>query len=176
MHYPKVLKKFIITGPESSGKSTLCKSICEHFDKVYRDEYAREYLDKLNRPYQLSDLKIIAEGQHTIERSVMNVSSRFSIHDTDLLTIQIWSSYKFKTCDPWIQQKASDIQNKFYLLCSPNIPWVADPLRENPTDRDELFDIYLAHIRSFNRPYKIIKDIHRSEREQTAIKWINDSR
>ena len=58
------------------------------------------------------------------------------ILDTDLLTIKLWSYYKFNSVDKWIlkidEQKK---ENRVYLLFKPDIEWVSDPLRENPNNR-----------------------------------------
>ena len=55
--------KIIVTGPESSGKTTLCKALSEHFKIPSTEEYAREYLNNLGREYKEEDLIEIAKGQ-----------------------------------------------------------------------------------------------------------------
>ena len=57
------MPKIILTGPESSGKTTLCKALSQHFHLPFSKEYAREYLDGLNRDYNQDDLLKIAKGQ-----------------------------------------------------------------------------------------------------------------
>ena len=37
--------KVVITGPESTGKSTLASALSTHFNAVLSEEYAREYLE-----------------------------------------------------------------------------------------------------------------------------------
>ena len=48
--------KIIVTGPESSGKTTLCKALSTHFEIPFTEEYARKYLDELGRDYKQDDL------------------------------------------------------------------------------------------------------------------------
>ncbi len=152
----------------------MCQSLCQYFQKSYKDEYARTFLHQINRPYQQDDLLTIAKEQVAQETIINHTEKDFSIHDTDLLTILIWSMVKYKSCDPWITQQALQNEHHYYLLCSPNIPWKADPLRENPHNRSELFEMYHKQIEGMQRPYIIIKDIHRSDRHKAAVKWIND--
>ena len=59
----QIIYKITITGPESSGKTTLARQLAEAFDTLWVPEYAREYIDQLNRPYRESDLLEIAKGQ-----------------------------------------------------------------------------------------------------------------
>ena len=60
--------KIIITGPECSGKSTLSKSLAEHFQSPLLHEYARVYISKLKRKYTQKDLLKIAKTQFDSEK------------------------------------------------------------------------------------------------------------
>jgi nicotinamide riboside kinase len=57
------------------------------------------------------------------------------------------------------------------LLCSPDIPWEPDPLRENPHDRDRLFQVYLAMLEKLRKPYAIIA-VGRRKRLKDAMRAI----
>ena len=47
--------KIILTGPESSGKTTLCEKLSDHFKTTCNKEYARKYINTLNRNYNYFD-------------------------------------------------------------------------------------------------------------------------
>mgnify|MGYP001216366903 FL=1 len=163
----KAIKHIVITGPESSGKTTLTKAIAKALNTDYTEEYAREYLNS-NSTYKQEDLLNIAQGQLQKEKANHNP---IAIHDTDLITIKIWSEYKYNQCNPWIieqieQQKS---KNRLYLLCKPDIPWEADTLRENPSNRSELFEIYLSEIQDSKHPYFIIEGKERLEQALSKI-------
>ncbi len=152
----KAVKHIVITGPESSGKTTLTKAIAKALNTDYTEEYAREYLNS-NTSYKQKDLLLIAQGQLQKEKANANP---IAIHDTDLITIKIWSEYKYNQCDPWIleqieQQKS---KNRIYLLCKPDIPWEADPLRENPSNRAELFKIYKKELEYLGHDYFVVDE------------------
>ena len=93
------------------------------------------------------------------------------ILDTDLITIKIWSEYKFGNCDNWILNKIEEQKNeiRFYLLCKPDIPWESDPLRENPNDRMKLFEIYKMELENLGHKYHIVEG---KDRLQNVIKKI----
>ena len=162
----KAVKHIVITGPESSGKTTLTKALAKALNIGYTEEYSREYLN--NSTYKQEDLLKIAQGQLQKEKANHNP---IAIHDTDLITIKIWSEYKYNQCDPWIleqieQQKS---KNRLYLLCKPDIPWEADPLRENPSNRAELFEIYLSEIQNTKHTFFIIEGKKRLEKALSKI-------
>ena len=150
------MPKIIVTGPESCGKTTLCDAISKQFKIPYNKEYAREYLTEIGREYSKKDLLAIAIKQ------LNNEKKRFLL-DTDLITIKIWSIYKYGDCEKWIlkQIESQKKENRFYLLCKPDIKWVSDPLRENPEDRIKLFDTYLNEISTLNHKYHIVEGENR---------------
>jgi len=158
--------KISIIGPESTGKSTLATQLASHFKTVWVREFAREYLEERNDEYTEADLLAIAKGQITAENS--SKAGNIVICDTDLITIKIWSNYKYGRCDPWI---ISQIQNRKYhlhLLCFPDIPWEADPLRENPDNREHLYHLYKNELMVNEFPFVEIKG-EKTIRLQTAI-------
>src|SRR6476469_2739448 len=62
-----MLKKIVIIGPESTGKSSLCKLLAEHYHTLWCPEYAREYLTAHGMNYTYDDLLTIAKGQIELE-------------------------------------------------------------------------------------------------------------
>jgi NadR type nicotinamide-nucleotide adenylyltransferase len=150
------MKKVVITGPESSGKSTLSKHLSESLFTPHVREYAREYLASLDRAYNKSDLSQIAKGQIDLEEDIVCQTPSYLICDTDLLTIKIWSEYKYGSCDPEILELLKNNLPDLYLLSSPDFPWEQDDQRENPYNRDELFLVYQAEIVKLDTPYIIL--------------------
>jgi len=161
------LLKIIVTGPESSGKTTLCNSLSKHFNLPFSKEYAREYLANLKRDYNPDDLLKIAKEQ-------LKTENRLQLLDTDLITLKIWSEYKYGSCDKWIltQIEKQKSENRFYLLCSPDIPWQADKQRENPNNRKELFEIYKQELGNLEHNYFIVEGENRTEHSISKISYI----
>src|SRR4030095_4084581 len=62
-----MLKKIVIIGPESTGKSTLCEQLAMHYNTVWCPEFARDYLLAHGTKYSYDDLLSIAKGQIELE-------------------------------------------------------------------------------------------------------------
>ncbi len=157
--------KVIATGAESSGKTTLCNALAEHFNIPFIAEFAREFLNKLDGNYTQDDLLAIAKGQLQSEQLTTN-ANQLSLQDTDLITIKIWSEYKYGNCDNWILEQIEKQKKeiRFYLLCKADIPWEADPLRETPNNRDELFEIYKKDLENLGHDYYVVEGKRRLEK------------
>ena len=158
------MTKIIVTGAESSGKTTICEGISSYYNIPFSEEYSRIYLNTLQRDYNQADLLEIAKGQ-------LKSNQGNQICDTDLITIKIWSNYKYGNCNNWIleQIEKQKTENRFYLLCKPDIPWEADFLRENPTNREELFEIYREEIEKLKHNYSIIEGEERIKNSISKI-------
>lgn len=154
-----MLKKIVIIGPESTGKSTLCEQLAQHYNTMWCPEFAREYLLTNGTDYSYDDLLSIAKGQLTIEdefTGMMNSSysppdsrrdtARHSplFIDTDMYVIKVWCEFVFGKCHRFVLDQIVERKYDLYLLCNADLPWVKDELREYPdlVRRQKLYNIY----------------------------------
>lgn len=165
--------KIAVVGPESSGKTTLCEALMLQRQAWMVSEVAREFLGELERPYVEADLLAIAKAQAENEDMVTEELNGVMVCDTDLITMRIWSEEKYGRCDPWILRQSEERHYDLWLLCKPDIPWEADPLRENPHDRDRLFMVYEGMLKWLEKPYMIVQG-DREKRLADASKAIAD--
>lgn len=125
-------KRILILGPESTGKSTLAEDLANHFGEPWVPEFAREYLEKLERPYQFEDLAEIGKGQVNLEDQLAEKAQKFIFCDTDLRVIHIWSEHRFGKTETWILEAIQRRNYDLILLTDTDLPWGPDPLREYP--------------------------------------------
>jgi len=151
-----VIKKIAITGPESTGKSMLAEQLADHYKTIWVPEYAREYINKLNLPYNKGDILTIAKKQLENENKIAKNAIRFLFCDTEPIVTKIWSEDKYKSCDEWILRKIEEHKYDLYLLCYIDLPWQQDPQREDPHRREYLFDLYLQELTERNLPFYVI--------------------
>jgi NadR type nicotinamide-nucleotide adenylyltransferase len=152
------MHKIVITGPECSSKSTLSANLARHYGVPWVPEMARAYLDELGRPYIEDDLVRIAQAQFKAEEVALKdrPTAPCLIHDTDLITIRIWGEEKYGRSDPWIMKQTRERPYDLWLLSRPDMPWVYDPQRENPHDRDRLFAAYEALLQELGKTYVVV--------------------
>ena len=169
-HYFRQMLKIVITGPESSGKTTLATALAVHYQEPLVPEFAREYLDNLGRPYIEDDLLHIAAGQSFSEDKGLASARTMVICDTDMLTLRIWSNVKYGQFNKRINPLWFDALPNLYLVCAPDLPWEPDPQREDPDDREMLFDMYITEIERAKVNYAVIKG---EDRTNTAIRLLD---
>ena len=162
--------RIAITGPESSGKTTLAEQLALQTNGTWIPEYAREFLEQLNRPYTQNDLDTIAKGQ--LEAWKNAPVSTIQFFDTDMTVMKVWSDFKFGNCSPFILEALNLQTFDHYFLCQPDIEWEEDPLREHPEQREELFELYLKELTKRNLPFTIIGGTH-EERMKMCLKVVS---
>ena len=174
------LKKIVVIGPESTGKSWLCEKLAVHYNTNWVKEYAREYLLANGKEYTLYDLQLIAKGQlenenRLTDQIVETVDSKKPLFiDTDLYVMKVWSEFVFNQCSIDILNGIVHQKYDLYLLCKPDIPWVSDELREYPDlmTREKLFHHYKDIMIEQSVPWIEI-DGHFENRFQMAIKAVD---
>ena len=168
MDFKAKQKIIVVTGVESTGKSTLAKSLANKLEVAYVPEYARQYLENRKGVYEYSDLEEIAKLQLT---AIENTSSEFVIIDTAFLVLKIWSEEKFGKCSRFILNELAVFKPAAYLLCALDVPWENDVLREHPMeeDRKRLFQIYLSHLQEQSAPFAIMTGTKKERLKKAAL-------
>lgn len=162
------LKKIVITGPESSGKSWLTAQLGAHFKAPFALEYARIYLEKHGADYTFDSLEKIIRGHLAYQKEYVDDASSLAFLDTDLINFKIWEEMVFGKTHGFLEEAIAKEQDHIYLLSYPDLPWEADPLRENPENRLEIFERHKLEIERLGRAYRIVKG-EGEERLQKAI-------
>ena len=136
-----------LTGPESSGKTTLAQWLGELLAVPVVPELARDMLSA-GAGYGKAELLEIITAQLALEAKMRRAQTGLLICDTDVLVLQIWWQEKFGELPPELRAAGEDLAPRGYLLTRPDLPWQPDPLRENPDDRERLFELYLAQLKA----------------------------
>ncbi|KAA9333706.1 AAA family ATPase [Adhaeribacter soli] len=167
------MKRIAITGPESTGKSTLAQQLATHFNTVWVPEFARDYIADLNQPYTPEDLEKIAAGQLELQQAAEKQQPEILFTDTELLVIKVWSENAFGSCPAWILEKLESQTFDLYLLMDVDLPWEPDPQREHPHLRNYFFQLYKTQLEQYGFPYQIISGTEQ-QRFQAALRALQN--
>ncbi len=161
--------KIIITGPESTGKSTLAKSLSNYLKEPFVPEFARFFIPTLKESYTAANLVDIARGQLYWHQLYKSNANKVLLCDTGVEAIDIWFQYRFGDINPQIRALFIADEHCIYLVCKPDIPWEADPLRETPHQRPQIFDSFVSLLNQFGKNYYIIEGQHEEDRFRCAL-------
>lgn len=164
------IKKIVVIGPESTGKSTLSKALAEKLHTVWVEEYARTYLATQDNQYDFADLQRIAMGQLAAEDHAIEKARQTLICDTDLYVLKVWSEHKYNKVAGFVLEQIAQRHYDAYILCDIDIEWRADPQREHPEPqmRQYFFHQYKDIVCQSGRPFIIVSG-NETERLQQAL-------
>ncbi len=122
-------------------------------------EYAREFLSQTGGHYVQSDLVDIARGQQKRIQGAMEGCPRGVVSDTGPVVLKVWSQWKYGSVDDHLADVLPSLMPSVFVLCTPDIPWEYDPLRESESDRVELFGLYRSVIARLKVPCVIAEGL-----------------
>lgn len=176
---PYHVRKVVILGPESCGKTTLAQRLSEEINCPWVPEYGREYVDNFeqkylsqNQEFSTLDISHIAAGQMLAEEKAAKNSNSLIICDTDLITTQIWSEIYLGYCPDWIINESMNRKYDLYLVCPPNIPWVDDGTREMSDRRIWHYNRILEELSKRKIDYEVVVPSDLEERVKYSLQSI----
>lgn len=164
--------KIVVTGAESTGKSTLAEALATHFHTKWIPEFSRTYIENLNRDYTYSDIEIIARNQIAEEQDI-DPGIPLVFFDTWLIITKVWFEFVYGKCPEWLHESIQQSNIDLFLVCDIDIPWLPDPVRENGGEnRKILHEIYIEQIKSYGFNYQLVSGIE-EERLMNAVKIVS---
>ena len=173
IHIEKQIR-IAVTGPESTGKTTLATQLAELYKGRYIPEFAREYVEKLPRHYTYEDVEAIAKIQVDQYMATTSGAGQLYFFDTWLIITKVWFNWVFGKTPFWLEDKILECPIDLFLLCLPDLPWEPDPVRENGGEnRLKLLDQYRNELQHYGFNFVEIGGIG-DVRMQSGIDAINN--
>lgn len=167
----EIVKRVVLTGPESVGKSFLANALADHYHTQYVEEYGRSYVEKFGTDFDLLDISHIAAGQLLYEDAAAEKANGYLFCDTDLILTKVWSEFVLDTCPHWIDQMIECRDYDLWLLLDTDWTWHEDGTRKFPGIREDMFHRIKEILESLNRPFAIIQGSG-TERFYCALKAV----
>ena len=146
----------VITGPESCGKSTLANQLSQEFGGQWVPEYARIFVESLNRYYEYKDVEHIARHQYDEFIKLRDEKSALLFFDTYLIITKVWFTHVYKRYPIWLDEAIRNSKVDLFMLCTPELVWVSDSVRENGHLRDYLFEQYKKELEQYGFNYVVV--------------------
>ncbi len=150
------MRRIVITGSESTGKTTLAGMLAARYDTVATPEFSRDYAGGRHVPLDRHDVEAIAVGQMALEDRYRRRSSRILFSDTDLFSTVVYGRHYYGSLQPWIERVALERRGDLYLFLDIDVPWVADPIRDRGSQRAEMHALFRDMLDRYGLPYVTI--------------------
>lgn len=163
-------KIIVITGAESTGKTTLTKALANHYNAPFIPEIARDYVENLKRHYNFRDVERIAKKQVEQLNQLKKLDYPLIFIDTWLFITKVWFEEVFGKTPEWLHHVIQHTKIDLFLICDIDIPWVYDPVRENGGEKREILHTkYIENIKQFHFKHEIVSG-QKQQRFQHALR------
>jgi NadR type nicotinamide-nucleotide adenylyltransferase len=132
--FASFMKKVVFLGGESTGKSTLAKSLAARLETQFVAEYGRELWERKDGALIFEDMELIAQTQVRREIELSKLSKNWLFCDTSPLTTAFYSQSMFGTVSPQLEQ-LSKRSYEVTFLCAPDFDFVQDGTRQGENFR-----------------------------------------
>lgn len=162
--------RVVLTGSESTGKSTLAHELAAHFGAELTPEYSREYALAHHTVLGPTDVEPIARGQTALEDDHVAAArtrhTELVVQDTDLLSTAIYATHYYHACPAWIADAVLTRRPDLYLLLDIDVPWIADGVRDRGERRGEMQQLFRDAVAASGAPFVTIGGDWTARREQ----------
>lgn len=165
--------RVVLTGSESTGKSTLAATLAAHYDAELVPEFVRGFAERKNGPIEFGDHGAIARGQIALEDEHIARAARLVIQDTDLLSTVVYCEHYFGRCPEWIREAAAARRPDVYLLMEIDAPWVADGVRDSGHLREEVQQLFRDAVAASGTAVAVVRGSW-DERRQRAVDTVDE--
>ncbi len=147
-----IARRVVLTGSESTGKTTLAADLARHYNVLWVPEYVRGYAAWKLAPLDAGDVTPIALGQIAAQDAALMRARRLLLLDTDLLSTAVYAAHYYGQCPDWIIRALPARRADLYLLCDIDVPWTPDPQRDRPDDREVIQTLFREALRVHDVP------------------------
>ena len=149
------VKRVVIMGPESVGKSTLTKNLSKHYNTNFVEEYGRTVFERNGNKIGIEDFIPISVGRQQIENTQIKHSNKLIFCDTEDITTYLFSRMYFPDDYKSIENILLDRINKngkydLYILLNPDCEGIQDGTRQFLEERLEHFEVIKSELEKFN--------------------------
>jgi nicotinamide riboside kinase len=161
------VRRIVVTGAESTGKTTLARELAGRLRTEWVPEAARGYAEARGAPLTAADVEPIAHAHIAAEaaalermaagRDTMQGSAPVLVLDTDLVSTVLYARHYYGHCPPWIVAEARARLADLYLLADVDLPWEPDPVRDTPGVRDVLHSRFVDELTAAGALVRILR-------------------
>jgi NadR type nicotinamide-nucleotide adenylyltransferase len=170
------VNRVCVVGAESTGKSTLARSLAEHYKTVWAPEYGRMYAEgKLTAEREIwgsAEFERIAAAQNELENSLAERANGLLICDTDAFDTSVWHERYMGKRSPRVEELGKICAHDLYIVTGDEIPFVQDGTRDGEHIRHWMHQRFIERLKEDNKPFIIVSGSEEA-RLQAAIKAID---
>lgn len=176
---PYFVKKVVLLGTESSGKSTICDRLANHFETNWVKEYGRFYTETVKEDLDIYDFYNIANGQKVWLESELQIANKVLFCDTEAITTKIFSELycpsDFKNAESFFDKEIKEQKYNLYILLDYNTKFVQDGNRRFEEQRIAHYNMIKNELEKYGIPYHEISGSDYDEKFNKIVEIVKET-
>ena len=153
------VKRVCLLGAESTGKTTLARTLAAEYDTVWNPEFGRPYTEigrDPDAPWTSDEFTHIARIQCWYEDTLARSAREVLFCDTDAFTTalfhQVYLGEPTHAFDDLLERRYD-----LYFVCGLDVPWKHDGVREFEEQRLWMHERYLERAQASGAPWVLLE-------------------
>lgn len=168
------VKRICIVGAESTGTTTLAKSLAKYFQTVWIPEYGREYsVQKTARgelDWKSDEFVHIAQEQCRQEDEAVEKANKFLICDTNAFATCLWHRRYLGFDHDSLKAISKERHYDLYLLTGDEIPFEQDGTRDGEHIRHQMHQWFVEALQNQKVPWSLVSGSQEDRMKQAISK------
>ena len=156
------VKRICLLGAESTGKTTLARSLALEYVDAWNPEFGRPYTEigrDPESPWTSVEFTHIARIQCWYEECFAATATRILFCDTDAFTTslfhEVYLGRPTRAFDDLVARRYD-----LYLVCGLDVPWANDGIREFEEQRHWMHERYVERAQASGSPWVLLEGPH----------------
>lgn len=160
------VRRVVLVGAESTGKTTLAQRLARHFHTEWVPEYGREHWERKVAGLTMDDplpawtpeeFVHIAREQQAREDALAGIANRVLLCDTNAFATGTWFERYHGRRHPEVDAIGANDKAALYLLTAPDVPFVQDGFRDGEKIRDWMHARFVEQLAAGSVPSCLLK-------------------
>ncbi len=165
-------KRVCVIGVESSGTTTLARSLAQYYQTVWVPEYGRWYWEGRRytpnaMQWSTQEFVHIAKEQIAWEENLAMQANQLVVCDTDPLATHVWHRRYMDHYAEAVERIVNDHLYNLYILTVPDFGFVQDGTRESKQIRMVMHEWLIEVLNAKDRPYISVTGSHETRMKQS---------
>lgn len=154
-------RRVCVLGAESTGTTTLARTLAARLGTIWVEEFGREYSAKKqatgDQRWHTDEFPLIAREQSRREDQAARGADRLLICDTNAFATRLWHRRYVGGENADLDSIAQGVRCDFYLLTGDEIPFVQDGLRDGEHIRHQMHRWFVEALNQQPVPWRLLR-------------------